>query len=290
MKAYPNGDSVQIARDYLDSLLVEGRIVGAVRPDTAFDFLGDRFATPIMTAALSHLDLAAMAEGAKNAGAFVCIGMGETDEMAAVAATGARVMKVIKPYADPEEILRRIRCAEELGFAAVGMDVEHAPNVEDAEDSVVAGLQMKLPTLDELRGYVCSTRLPFFIKGAMSARDALTAAELGCAGVILSHHNGLLKWAAPHVMLLPEIRRAVGSSLKLIVDGGIASGFDAFKALALGADAVSVGQAIISPLKETGAAGVRDTLLRMTKQLQAMMLRTGTPDLKHMDASVIRRA
>ena len=59
------GDSVQIAREYMDSLLVEGRIVGAVRPDTTFRFLGETFRMPIMTAALSHLDLVSMAEGAK---------------------------------------------------------------------------------------------------------------------------------------------------------------------------------------------------------------------------------
>lgn len=54
------GDSIQIAREYLDSLLVEGRIVGAQKPSTAFHFLGADFETPIMTAALSHIDLAGL--------------------------------------------------------------------------------------------------------------------------------------------------------------------------------------------------------------------------------------
>ena len=49
------GDSVQIARMYMDSLLVESRVVGAVRPDTSFRFLGETFEMPIMTAALSGL-------------------------------------------------------------------------------------------------------------------------------------------------------------------------------------------------------------------------------------------
>ena len=48
------GDSIQIAREYMDSLLVESRIIGAVRPTARCDFLGERFDTPIMTAALSH--------------------------------------------------------------------------------------------------------------------------------------------------------------------------------------------------------------------------------------------
>ena len=281
------GDSVQIARMYMDSLLVESRVVGAVRPDTSFRFLGETFEMPIMTAALSHLDLVSMAEGARQAGACVSIGMGGNEELGKVLATGAKVMKIIKPYADEREILSRIAYAEANGAAAVGMDVEHAVNVEDAEDSVVVGQQMKQPTLAELEKYIRATKLPFFIKGVLSAKDAVVCRDLGAAGVILSHHNGLLRYAVPPVMILPEIRKAVGRDLVLIADGGIETGFDAFKALARGADAVTMGKALMGPLKEKGAEGVRDALRKAAGQLQAMMIRTGTRDLKHMDPSVI---
>ena len=282
------GDSVQIARMYMDSLLVEGRTVGAVRPDATFRFLGETFETPVMTAALSHLDLVSMAEGAKQAGACVSIGMGGNEELGKVLATGAKVMKIIKPYAEEKEILSRLEYAEEHGALAVGMDVEHAVNVEDAGDSVVVGLQMKQPTLAELEKYIRHTKLPFFIKGALSARDAVVCRDLGAAGLILSHHNGLLRYAVPPVMILPEIREAVGKDLLLIADGGMETGFDAFKALARGADAVTMGKALMGPLKESGAEGVRDVLRKATGQLKAMMIRTGTKDLKHMDPSVVR--
>ena len=282
------GDSVQIARMYMDSLLVEGRTVGAARPDATFRFLGETFETPVMTAALSHLDLVSMAEGAKQAGACVSIGMGGNEELGKVLATGAKVMKIIKPYAEEKEILSRLEYAEEHGALAVGMDVEHAVNVEDAGDSVVVGLQMKQPTLAELEKYIRHTKLPFFIKGALSARDAVVCRDLGAAGLILSHHNGLLRYAVPPVMILPEIREAVGKELLLIADGGMETGFDAFKALARGADAVTVGKALMGPLKESGAEGVRDVLRKATGQLKAMMIRTGTKDLKHMDPSVVR--
>ena len=281
-------DSVQISRNYLDSLLVESRIVGAEKPSSAFHFLGRTFDTPIMTAALSHLDLAGMAEGARRANAFVTIGMGSNEEMEKVLATGAQVMKVIKPYADEEAILSRIAFAKAHGAAAVGMDVEHASNVEDAEDSVVAGFPMKLPTLQELRRYIeFAGDMPFFIKGALSVQDAQKCVDLGCKGVILSHHNGLMRCAVPPVMLLPKIREKVKDQLILIADGGMQSGFDAFKALALGADAVTVGKALIGPLKETGPEGVRQVIDKMTRQLQAMMLRTGSRDLRHIDPEVI---
>ena len=281
------GDSVQIAREYMDSLLVETRVVGAERPDTTFRFLGETFSTPVMTAALSHLDLVSMAAGAKQAGACVSIGMGGNGEMGEILATGAKVMKIIKPYADEKEILSRLEYAEENGALAVGMDVEHAVNTDDAEDSVVMGLQMKQPTLAELEKYIRHTKLPFFIKGALSVQDALRCRDLGAAGLVLSHHNGLTRFAVPPVMVLPEIRKAIGKDLLLIADGGIESGVDAFKALARGADAVTMGKALMGPLKENGADGVAETLRKATAQLQSMMIRTGTKNLKHMDPSVI---
>ena len=281
------GDPVRIARMYMDSLLVESRVVGAVRPDTTFRFLGETFSTPVMTAALSHLDLVSMAEGAKQAGACVSIGMGGNEEMGKVLATGAKVMKIIKPYADKKEILSRLEYAEENGALAVGMDVEHAVNTDDAEDSVVMGLQMKQPSLADLEKYIRHTKLPFFIKGALSVQDALRCRDLGAAGLILSHHNGLTRFAVPPVMVLPEIRKAVGKDLLLIADGGMESGVDAFKALARGADAVTMGRALMEPLKEKGAEGVKEILQKTTAQLQAMMIRTGTKNLKQMDPSVI---
>ena len=141
--------------------------------------------------------------------------------------------------------------------------------------------------MEELKTYIRSTKLPFIIKGALSAHDVLTCRDLGCKGVILSHHNALMRWAAPPAMLLPQIRKAVGSDLTVVVDGGIGDGFDAFKALALGADAVSVGRPLMAPLEEGGPVAMAETLRAMTDELKAMMMRTGSPDVRHIDPAVI---
>ena len=284
-----SGDSIAINRRYLDHLLVESRIVGAVRPKTDCVLFDHSFTTPVATGALSHLqpDMKTFAEGAKEAGAACFIGMGSCEELEQVLQTGAKVIKIIKPYADPEEIRSRLACAEKNGAIAVGMDVEHSVNVRDDQDSFVAGYQMKLPAREELEQWIRSTKLPFVIKGALSVRDAVTCAEMGCAGIILSHHNGLMRWAVPPAMLVQDIRRAVGDRLTVIVDGGIEDGYDAFKALALGADAVSIGRPLMEPLKESGARGVAETIRAFTGELKAMMLRTGSPDVKHIDPAVI---
>ena len=283
------GDSIALNRRYLDHLLVEGRIVGAAHPTAETRLLGCAFSTPIITAALSHLKrgMAAFALGAKEAGAACCIGMGSCEELESALSTGAKIVKIIKPYADPDLIFERLACAKAHGAVAVGMDVEHAVNVADDRDSLVAGYPMKLPTLQELKTYIGAAGLPFLIKGALSVRDALTCRDLGCAGVILSHHNGLMRWATPPAMILPEVRRAFGGQLVLIADGGIADGFDAFKALALGADAVCVGRPLMQPLEEDGPEGMAGVLRSMTDELKAVMVRTGAAALAEIDPAVL---
>lgn len=285
-------DSIQISRQFLDSLVVEGRIIGSEHPTSKVTVLGMDFETPIMTGALSHLKrgMTGLAEGAKMAGAICSVGMGDNNSLGEVLATGAKVIKIIKPYADKDDIFSRIGFAEAHGAIGVGMDVEHAVNTDNDADSIVMGEQMKLPTLQELKEYIKSTKLPFFIKGALSVQDALKAKELGCAGIIMSHHNGLMRWAVPPYMLLSDIRRAVGDDFLLIADGGIQDGFDAFKALALGADLVCVGRALMPAYDENGPEGVAQVINKMNGELKAMMIRTGSPDPKHIDPNVIHYA
>ena len=288
-----SSDSIAINRAYLDSMVLEGRIIGAVHPDAGWTLFGKSFQTPVMTAALSHLSkvhpggVPELARGAALAGAAAQIGMGGIDELKEAAAGNCGVIKVIKPNKDEKEIFSRIEAAEEAGALAIGMDLEHAVNTDDDLDSVVAGYPMELKSVSQIAAYVKASKLPFFVKGALSVSDALRARDLGVAGLILSHHNGLLRWAVPPVQVLPEIRKAVGSDLVLIIDGGIADGADAYKALALGADAVSVGKPLMGPLGESGAEGVAATINRITAELKGYMARTGVKDLKHMDPSVI---
>ena len=134
----PAEDSIRIARAYMDSLQVESRLLGAEKPSSAFEFLGETFSTPIMTAALSHIDLKGMAEGAVLAGAAVSIGMGDNETLKGVLGTGAKVMKIVKPYANRDDIRDRIRFAEANGAIAVGIDIEHSIHADDPEPDKAA--------------------------------------------------------------------------------------------------------------------------------------------------------
>jgi 4-hydroxymandelate oxidase len=129
--------------------------------------------------------------------------------------------------------------------------------------------------------------LPFVVKGVLSVQDAVKCAKAGVRGIVVSHHHGILDYAVPPLMILPKIVEAVGSEMPIFVDCGIATGYDAFKALALGATAVCVGRAVLGPLKEGGAEAAGKYVAQMTRELAGAMARTGSPDIRHIDRSVI---
>ncbi len=292
MEATQKKDSNQITREYFDKILLEMRHIDGVKPDTAVELFGEKFSMPIATAALSHLNgtcengMAKMAEGAALAGALCFSGMGEREELADMCKTGAKVIKIIKPHADNAIVFEKIRQAEEDGAFGVGMDIDHAFNGQGEYDTV-CGLPMKPKSMEELQSFVQATKLPFVIKGVLSTADARKALSVGASGIIVSHHHGIMDYAVPPLMILPEIVKVIGGRIPIFVDCCMESGMDVFKALALGADAVCIGRAIMGPLKESGAGGVRDSFLRMNSELKGAMARTGFANVAAIDDSVI---
>ena len=127
---------------------------------------------------------------------------------------------------------------------------------------------------------------PFIAKGVLSVQDALKCKDAGCAGIVISHHHGRIPFGVAPLMVLPKIKAALaGSGISLFVDCGIDTGYDAYKALALGADAVSVGRGILKPLLQEGAEGVRETVGKMNEQLSELMMYTCVKDTRSFDAS-----
>lgn len=289
--------SKEITRAYFDSLLLEMRLMDSGVPNTELELYGRRFATPIMTAALSHLGtfhpdmpngMIQYAEGAAKANAVHWIGMGSDEEFEAVVATGAATIRIIKPYADEEKIYEQIRCAERAGALAVGMDIDHMFDLKGNQD-ICVGETMGIKSSADLRKYVESTKLPFIIKGVLSVHDAIKCAEIGVKGIVVSHHGGRLNYAVPPLYVLPDIVKAVGDKMPIFVDCGICSGMDAYKALALGATAVSVGGHLIPYISKGGADAVASRIQEMTDELKGAMAYTGIKTMKDFDATVIHR-
>ncbi len=288
-----NGNSNVITREYLDSLLIETRYMNSTNPDTGMTLYGEKFASPIMTAALSHLDhfmfdgaTKQYAEGAARAGAILWLGMAEEAEVEMCVAAGARMIEIIKPYSDRDLIQKKIRHAEKLGLLAVGIDIDH-PFGEDGSPDNVDGYEMTALTTEELRQICSSTKLPVIVKGVLSVYDANEAIDAGAAGLVISHHNNRIEYALPPLAALPEIKKAMKKEVPLFVDGDIKTGMDAFKALALGASAVCIGRPLMTAIKNDGAEGVAAYLANANAQLAKAMAYTGCYTLDRMDPTVI---
>ena len=172
---------------------------------------------------------------------------------------------------------------------AVGMDIDHAFSGKGKYD-VVLGMEMRPKSLEEMKEFVKATKLPFVVKGVLSVKDAEKCLEAGVKGIVVSHHHGIIDYAVPPLMILPEIVRVVQKQIPVFVDCGIESGSDVFKALALGADAVCVGRALMGPLQVNGAEGVQEKIASLTEELAGIMARTGASDLSQIDPSVIWKA
>ena len=285
------GDSNQITREYFDSILLETRYWDSDLPTTEIEIYGEKFRTPIMTAALSHLHgvcengMVAFAEGARDAGAVHWMGMGEDGELEDITATGAKTVKIIKPHMDDSVVFHKIEHANRNGVLAVGMDIDHCFNGQGGYD-VVCDLPMHAKTLEQLGHYVSASKAPFIVKGVLSVCDAEKCARAGVQGILVSHHHGIMPYSVPPLMVLPEIRRAVGRDMKIFVDCGIESGMDVFKALALGADAVCVGRDLMRVLKDGGSAVTR-RIGQMNRELMSIMARTGAGTLAQIDPTVL---
>ncbi|MBO4389483.1 MAG: alpha-hydroxy-acid oxidizing protein [Lachnospiraceae bacterium] len=283
-------NSDQITRNYMDSLLIETRYIDSVLPDSHLSLWGHTFDTPITTAALSHLNGTApdgmkiYAEGAVQAGALHFVGMGPEEELRAILSTGAKTVKIVKPMADQDAILRELKMAEEAGCVAVGMDIDHSFSSNGTYDNIF-GIAMKSQSYEDLDRYINSVSIPFVIKGVLSPVDAVKCRRLGAAGIVVSHHHGMVDYAIPPLMALPEIKKVSGE-MAVFVDCGFSSGMDVYKALALGATAVSVGRHLM-PLLKDGAEAVSDRIKEMDAELRGVMARTGIKDLASMDPTVI---
>ena len=288
-------DANIITAKYMDSILIKERLIDSVVADTKTKVFGETFDMPVFTPAFSHLgkyngrDLTGLEEysvAAKNKNILNFVGMMENDMFAKIIATGAKTVRIVKPYADNGKVRDQMQYAESIGAFGIGMDIDHVFGNTGLD--IVIGEQMAVQTTDMLASYIESSKLPFVVKGVLSAEDAVKCAEIGAKAIIVSHHHGRLPYAAPPMMVLPEIKEALeGKDVKIIVDCGIASGADVYKAIALGADAAAVGRSMLPALEKEGTAGVERFLQSVSDELRFIMSCTGFAKVSDIDDSCL---
>ena len=260
---------------------------------TSTDFFGHEvsipvYAAPVGAVKLHYSDLyddltysEALIKGCREAGVIAFTGDGANDEVFAgtidaIKQADGLGVPTIKPWEMPL-IMKKLNMANGSGARAIAMDI-------DAAGLAFLALQGKPVgplSLDMLREITQATDKPFIVKGVMTPEAAEMAVKGGAAGIVVSNHGGRVLDETPAtVEVLEDIVKAVDGRLKVFVDGGIRSGIDIFKVLALGADGVLIARPFTIAVYGGGAEGVKAYVDQLKSELENVMLMTGAKSLE----------
>jgi isopentenyl diphosphate isomerase/L-lactate dehydrogenase-like FMN-dependent dehydrogenase len=278
---------------YFDRFGFKFRMIDSREASTEISLYGKKFATPLLSGALSGLTdvtenpLVKVAAGVKESGSMMWLGIVSPDQQREVLATGVPTIRIVKPYQDMEMMVKELKEAEEAGVLAVGTDIDFFYGGKRG-DRLFAPKAMGPKTSREMRKLVEATRLPFIFKGVLGAEDARKAVDLGAGGIVVSNHAGIvIDYAAHPLEVLPEIKEVIGDRMPIFVDSGFRRGSDMMKALALGADAVLAGWLLAMGLAANGPEGVAEIIRIVTAELRRIMSVTGCGGLADISGSVL---
>ena len=152
-------------------------------------------------------------------------------------------------------------------------------------------LMAGLVGLPQIEWLIKNTHLPVLVKGVLTAKDALLLKNTGVQGVVVSNHGGRTVDGVPAALKqLPAIRQAVGPDYPVLMDSGVRSGYDAFKAIALGANGVLIGRLQAYALAAGGAVGVGYLLKILNQELQAAMRLCGCHSVQDIHPDCLQSA
>jgi 4-hydroxymandelate oxidase len=273
-------------------------------PDTSITIFGEKLSMPILGAPtggdkdnyrgrMAADDFAeAMLGGCLAAGTLAGIGDSASETMNINESRLKKLMGykgkgivIIKPRRQ-EEIIKRIRMAENAGAVAVGTDIDSGAGGRGAQALPVMTLEPK--TLTQLRELTGATKLPFIIKGVMTPEAAEMAVDAGAAAIVVSNHGGRVLDHTPGVAdVLGPIAQKVKGKIVIFADGAVRYGADVLKLLALGADAVLVGRPLVRGVFGGGKEGVALLMNKMRNELNVAMVLTGTPRVTAVPKKII---
>ena len=205
---------------------------------------------------------------------------------AAIKAAGGLGFPTVKPW-NLETIREKMELVKASGSFAVAMDIDGAGLPFLKNLTPPAGSK----TEDELREVAEMAGVPFIIKGIMTRRGALKAKDAGAAAIVVSNHGGRVLDQCPATAeVLEDIVEAVGGRMKILVDGGLRSGVDVFKALAMGADGVLLGRPFVTAVYGGAAEGVQCYIDKIGGELEDTMRMCGANTISDISRDMIFRA
>ncbi len=262
-------------------------------PDVSFELFGRSFTAPIFAAPLGAIDLhygpkykdpaynSILIKAAYDYGLAAFSGDGvdpaimksAVQDMIQVEGVG---MPTIKPW-NKEAVFEKLDILNANKIFAAAMDVDGAglPFLKAMNPN--AGSK----SVAEMKEIIDYADMPFIIKGIMTPSGARKAVEAGAAAIVVSNHGGRVQGGVPSTAeVLPSIVEAVKGQTVVFVDGGIRSGVDVFRALALGADAVLIGRPILPLVYAAGAEGFKVYMDKIIAELKSTMTMCGAATLK----------
>lgn len=205
------------------------------------------------------------------------------DSCMAIAEVGGIGVPTVKPWGE-DGVVDRFAQARKSGAFAIAMDVDAAglPFLKGLEPP--AGGK----TVQQIASYVREAGVPFIVKGVMTPRGARKAVEAGAAAIIVSNHGGRVLDGCPATAaVLPGIVREVAGRCTVLVDGGIRSGLDILRALALGAQGVLVCRPFMVAAYGAGEEGIRFLIRQYKNELADAMEMCGVSCLREITEDVI---
>lgn len=261
-------------------------------PDTSFELFGKKFKYPILAGPVGAVNLHygdqlddlqyndIIVSACAEEGIAAMTGDGTNPEVMkaavkAIAAADGMGIPTVKPW-DVNTLEEKFELVRESGSFAVAMDVDAAglPFLQNLDPP--AGSK----TVSELKRIVTQAQKPFIVKGIMTVEGARKAQAAGASAIVVSNHGGRVLDQCPATAeVLYEIARAVGGTMKILVDGGIRCGTDIFKALALGADAVLIARPYVTAVYGGAQEGVKVYTEWLGSELRDTMKMCGVTSL-----------
>lgn len=268
--------------------------------DTSFHVFGRTFKYPFFAGPVGAVNLHygdryndaeynnVLVAACADAGIAAMTGDGVNPEVMKVATeaikkAGGVGIPTVKPW-NIETVREKMALADASGAFAVAMDVDAAGLPFLKNMTPPAGRK----SVEELHQIAKSTHAPFIVKGVMTVRGALKAEAAGADAIIVSNHGGRVLDQCPATAeVLEDIVNAVKGKMKIFVDGGIRSGVDVFKALALGADGVVICRPFVTAVYGGGAEGVNVYIEKIGAELADTMAMCGANSLKEITKDMI---
>ncbi|MBU1002323.1 MAG: alpha-hydroxy-acid oxidizing protein [Proteobacteria bacterium] len=285
----------------LDACRLNMRVLhGVTQPETRMNLLGMDLAFPVLIAPLGDVSssmgaqiseetfLKDMLDGALNSGIAGCTADGGQEFICeagfqTLRKVGGRGIPFLKPW-NETELFRKIDRAEALGVAAVGLDVDAVGLVELQQQ----GRSVAPASPARLARIIRHTPLRCVVKGIMTPDEACIAVDAGADAIVVSNYGGRVLEHTPGVAeVLPWIAEAVKGQVRILAAGGVRSGADILKMLALGADAVMIGRPFAIAALGSGRKGVEECARQLKRELEQVMVLTGTMRVDAVSRSVL---